>query len=169
MRIRRLGKKGIIILTAVAVLAAAGIFFWNRYESGIVRFNHYSVLDFALGEHIEGIDSEADARAYNEGRFEYFSDEYGSGIKPVASDERYYLGERLGKYCVVRFASTESRCSVMSINVGVSELDAKTLLLDGGYRIKGAGYNSCRALDGNVYIELKFLRGEVTEISAYFR
>ena len=160
--------KLMILIIAIAVIVLAAVLF-TVFESGAARVNHYSKLDFKLGEHIDGIDCEEDALTYSEGHYEFFYDERGHGIKLVGSTTRYYLGKHLGKYCVVGVWSNDMNCSVMSITTGMSELDAKTLLLNAGYHMKEAGYNKCKALDRNVYVELEFIRGDVVAIAAYYK
>lgn len=164
-RKRRLWRPILIVLAVMCVIAAA----FAVSEAGSFRVNHYSKLDFKLGEHIEGIDSDEDAMNYSKGHYEFFYDERGKGIKLVGSNTRYYLGRHLGKYCVVGVWSNDRDASVMSITTGMSELDAKSLLLNAGYHMKEAGYNKCKALDRNVYVELEFMRGDVVAIAAYYK
>ena len=159
--------RGLLILVAALIVLAVIAFAVT--ESGVTRLNHYSRLDFRLGEHIDGIDSEEDAAAYSERHYEFFSDERGSGIKLAGANTRYYLGKHLGRYCVIGVWSNDLDCSVMSITTGMSELDAKSLLLDAGYRMKGGAYNKCRAQNGNVFVELEFMRGDVVAIAAYYK
>ena len=168
MAMKRLSRKTrrtvLIVLAAAAALAAA--FFFMSGSSDIVKLNHYSVMDWKLGERIDGIASVSDAERGIDG-YEFFSDDKGSGLKAVNAETRYYLGEYGGKFCVTGFSSNESNCSVMSIRVGDDELKSKTLLLDKGFRMKEGGYNACRAASGEVYVELGFSRGIVIEVSAY--
>ena len=55
----------------------------------------------------------------------------------------------------------------MGIRVGGDELDAKTVLLDDNFKMVGGGLNSCRAVKGNITVELSFEHGIVTNIAAY--
>lgn len=165
-RKRRLWRPILIVLAVMCVIAAAA---FAVSEAGSFRVNHYSKLDFKLGEHIDGIDSDEDAMNYSKGHYEFFYDERGKGLKLVGANTRYYLGRHLGRYCVVGVWSNDLDCSVMSITTGMSELDAKSLLLDAGYRMKGGAYNKCRAQNGNVFVELEFMRGDVVAIAAYYK
>lgn len=154
-----------IILAALAVVLVFVISLLIA-KSGVNRFNRYSVADFELGARVDGISSQEELEAYNKDGFKYFSDESGTGIENADSTARYYIEKRLGRYVVDALCTSIEGHSVMSISVGDDELESKTLLLDNGFHMKGGGYNSCRALYRNVYVELRFSRGIVYELSA---
>ena len=152
----------------LALLAAALVFVvvFVISNHGTNKFNRYSVTDFELGERIEGIRTLEELEAYDKDGFKYFCDESGVGIENADSTARYYIGKHLGRFIVNAICTSVEGHSVMSVGVGDDELESKTLLLDNGFHIKGGGYNSCRALYRNVYVELRFSRGIVYEMSA---
>ena len=172
-RLKQIPKKTIklaVIIILAAALVLALVFSWFGTIE-LAQFNSRSLMDWRLGSSIDCVRSLDDAKAYDEGRYRWFSDERGSGISAKGTDTRYYLGSHpdsgLGGYKVIGFSSSEKYYSVLGIRVGDDELDAKTTLLDSGYTMRGGGFNSCRAHRGQVTIELSFEHGLVTNIAAY--
>lgn len=162
----RFRSKKKLILPAVCLVLLIVLIALLVYGSGTTRFNRYSVTDFELGEKLEGVDSDDALKAYSKDGLKYFSDETGIGIENADGTARYYVERQLGGYIVSALRTSVEGHSVMSVGIGDNELDAKTLLLRNGFHMKAGGYNSCRALYRNVYVEYRFSRGVVYELAA---
>lgn len=165
-KILRLGIAAVIIAVIILTLLAS----WTGFGE-LASFNSHSMMDWQLGGSIEYVRSPEDAKVFDEEHYEWFEDDKGKGIVGIGTDTKYYLGRHpdaeLGSYKVVGFSSSEKYYSVMGIRVGGDELDAKTVLLDDNFKMAGGGLNSCRAVKGNITVELSFEHGIVTNIAAY--
>lgn len=155
---------------AAAVLILVLVLSW--FDAGeLALFNSHSMLDWRLGGSIDGIRSPEDAMSYDDEHYDWFEDSAGEGIVSLDADTKYYLGRHpdagLGSYSVIGFSSSEKYYSVMGIRVGDDELEAKTALLNYSFKMTGGGFNTCRAVKGDITVMLSFEHGVVTSIAAY--
>ncbi len=171
--LKRIPKKILRLgIAAIVIIALSLTLLLSWFGSGeLVQFNAHSLLDWRLGSSVDGIRSADDAKMYDDEHYDWFENDRGEGIVSVDSDTRYYFGKHpdagLGGYKVIGFSSSEKYYSVMGVRVGDDELEAKTTLLNSSYKISGGGFNTCRAVNGNVTIVLSFEHGVVTNIAAY--
>ncbi len=170
---KRIPKKTLkISIIAAAVLAIVLILAFSWFGTiELARFNARSLMDWSLGGSISFVSSADDAKQYDEDGYEWFTDERGEGIVQTDTDTRYYLGRHpdsgIGSYGVIGFSSDEKYYSVLGIRVGDDELDAKTVLLNAKYKMISGAFNSCRAENGRITIELSFEHGKVTKLAAF--
>ena len=137
----------------------------------LTLLNTHSMMDWRLGSSIDYVRTPEDAASYDPEHYEWFEDSLGEGIVSLDGDTKYYLGKHpdagLGAYKVIGFSSSEKYYSVMGIRVGDDELEAKTALLDYNFKMTGGGFNTCRAVKGDITVTLSFEHGVVTHIAAY--
>lgn len=162
-------KLGIAAVITAAIILALLLSWFGGGE--LALFNSHSMLDWRLGSSIDNIRSPEDAKCYDTQHYDWFEDSIGEGIASLGTDTKYYLGKHpdagLGGYKVIGFSSSEKYYSVMGIRVGDDELEAKTALLDHNFKMTGGGFNTCRAVKGNITVSLSFEHGVVTNIAAY--
>lgn len=170
--LKRIPPKTLRLAICAVVAAALILALLLSWLGGgeLALFNSHSMLDWRLGGSIEHVRSPEDAKCYDEEHYEWFSDADGEGIASLGTDTKYYLGKHpdagLGGYKVIGFSSSEKYYSVMGIRVGDDELEAKTTLLDYNFKMAGGGFNTCRAVKGNITVTLSFEHGVVTNIAA---
>ena len=166
-------RKYLIIAGSVlfVILAVAFVLAIWAGTAELDQFNNHSIMDWSLGKKIDGIDSPEAAKAYDNAHFEWFEDSFGSGIRNVSTNAHYYLDKfpdtDIGAYCLTGFSSNDRSYSVLGIRIGSDELEARTILLDNGYRMQGGAVNSCTAVKGDVTVILSFDHGSVAGIGAY--
>ena len=169
MFLKRLPQKTLRTVIAAVIAAAfilALLLAWFSVAE-LALLNTHSIMDWRLGGCVDGIRSPEDAASYDDEHYDWFEDSVGEGIV----DTKYYLGRYpdagLGGYRVTGFSSSEKYYSVMGIRVGDDELEAKTSLLDYNFKMTGGGFNTCRAVKGDITVVLSFEHGVVTNIAAY--
>ena len=173
MFLKRLPRKTLRTVIAAVIAAAfilALLLAWFSVAE-LALLNTHSIMDWRLGGCVDGIRSPEDAASYDDEHYGWFEDSVGEGIASLEADTKYYLGRYpdagLGGYRVTGFSSSEKYYSVMGIRVGDDELEAKTSLLDYNFKMTGGGFNTCRAVKGDITVVLSFEHGVVTNIAAY--
>ena len=169
MFLKRLPRKTLRTVIAAAFILALLLAWFSVAELALL--NTHSIMDWRLGGCVDGIRSPEDAASYDDEHYGWFEDSVGEGIASLEADTKYYLGRYpdagLGGYRVTGFSSSEKYYSVMGIRVGDDELEAKTSLLDYNFKMTGGGFNTCRAVKGDITVVLSFEHGVVTNIAAY--
>ncbi|MGM9575179.1 MAG: hypothetical protein ACI3VE_04655 [Oscillospiraceae bacterium] len=173
MFLKRIPRKtlriGIAALIAAALVLTLLLSWFDAGE--LTLLNTHSMMDWRLGGSIDGIRSPEDAKNYDDEHYDWFEDSVGEGIASLDANTKYYLGRHpdagFGGYRVIGFSSSEKYYSVMGIRVGDDELEAKTALLNYNFKMTGGGFNTCRAVKGDVTVALSFEHGVVTNIAAY--
>lgn len=139
----------------------------------IAFFNAKSIMNWKLGESVEGISSPEDGEKVDYSAFTWFNDGETMGLWNAQTGTRYFMSDypsdKLGKFCVTGFVTNERVYSVMGISVGDDEVATKNKLLDYGFDYSGGGHNSCRAEKGSIAMELEFWHGSVIQIYVYIK
>ena len=161
------------VIAAVIIIAVFLIISAIFGAGEITMFNSKSITDWKLGGNIIGISSPEDGQYANFKDFAWFDEDGRCGMRNNETGTTYYLEkyptERAGKFCVTEFVTTDQAYSILGIRVGDSELDARALLLDYGYTFVAGGFNSFRAVNGSITVELFCQHGDVIKIDAYIK
>ena len=167
---KRWFKYGLLAAAVIIVLIIIVSSIFGTKE--ITLLNAKSIMNWKLGETVEGISSPEDGEKVDYSAFTWFNDGKTMGLEN-AHGTRYFMSDypsdKLGKFCVTGFVTNERVYSVMGISVGDDEVATKNKLLDYGFDYSGGGHNSCRAEKGSIAMELEFWHGSVIQIYVYIK